>query len=110
MTGRCKSVASHSTVIFFFIRSLSKRREAYNNISTTKSFISENVIATHSAGYSAVNDYSTNEISNVCSFSSGAVDRNTIVSQHLQYLFCSVNNRCDYFTWNKIFVSSYGGR
>ena len=106
MAGTCQTVAAHTSVIFFFIGSLSVRSKAYNDISRTDIGIVNNVRAFHAAGYGRVYDNSTNQVADISSLATGSIYTYTHFTEFSQQFVCSVDDSGDYFAGNQQFIAS----
>ena len=81
MTCTCQAIATHTAVIFFFISSLSVRSQTYDNVSRTDICIVNYISTFHAACHCTVDNNSTNQVTNIGSFTSCCINTYSHFSQ-----------------------------
>ena len=110
MAGTCKTVATHTAIVFFFISSLSVRGQSYNNVTRANVGIIDNVRAFHAASHGRVNDNCAYQITDISSFATGSIYAYTHFAKFGQQFVRSVDDCRDHFSRNQEFVTSDSGR
>ena len=108
MTGTGQSVATHATVIFFFVSSLSVRSQAYNYITRTDIGIINHIATLHAASYSTIYDDGTYQVAYIGSFTTCGIYAYTHLAELGEQFVRTVDDGGYYFARNQQFVSSDG--
>ena len=106
MTCTCQTIATHTAVIFFFISSLSVRSQTYDNVSRTDICIVNYISTFHAACHCTVDNNSTNQVTNIGSFTSCCINTYSHFSQFGKQFVCSVDDSRNHFTRNQQFITS----
>ena len=108
MSGRGKSIASHSTVVLAFIGGLSRRSQANNHISSLNASVVNHIGSVHTGGNRRIHNNRTHQIPNICGLPTCAVDMNVVLGQIGDQFFRPLNNGSNNLTGDIVFVSSNG--
>src|SRR5690606_18324874 len=101
---------THSSIVFLFISSFSKRRKSDDNITFLNGMIGNNILSLHPTSNRRDQNYVTNQIANNCSLATSRICTKAYFKQFSKDIFCTINDFSNYFSWNKVLVSTNGRR
>ena len=110
MTGTGQTVASHTTVVFFFISSLTIRSQTDDYVTRADIGIVDDIGTFHTASYRTVYNNRTNQVAYIGSFSTCGIYADTHFAKFSQQLICSVDDGRNHFSRYKQLVTADGRR
>ena len=107
---RRESVAAHSAIVGGFVRGLSRRREAHDDVAGTDVGIVDDVASFHATSHRAIYNNRAHQVAHIGSFAAGCVDAHAHFAQLREQLVRAVDDGTDHLAGNEHFVAANGRR